>query len=314
MLQERFIALSSPLLSEHSQIRNIAAAPDLVIRYMNPVAGNEAAIGLDYRTLPEQFETVELARDTGEMVLAGPVNLVQGGQGLIARIPVFVDSEIEGEKTFWGIVSSVIDVEAFFAASGLLDNDLTFDIAIRGKDASGHVGEIIFGDQSVFEADPVLTDITLPHGSWQLAAVPMGGWSKNSDDIKGYRILLFIVGFVILAPMVVLTRTTAKRKESEARLRLLFERSPVGIALNCYDTGSFVDVNDALLEQVGYSADEFLKLSYWDITPKKYAADEAVQLESLELTGQYGPYEKEYIRKDGSHVSVLLKGMIIYDA
>ncbi len=44
MSQERFVALSSPLLSGHSQIRNIAAAPDLVIKYMNPMAGNEAAI------------------------------------------------------------------------------------------------------------------------------------------------------------------------------------------------------------------------------------------------------------------------------
>lgn len=314
MSEERFIALSTPLLSGLSQIRNIAAAPDMVIRYMNPVIGNEAAIGVDFRTLPEQFDTVKLARDTGEMVLAGPVNLIQGGQGFIARIPVFVDSGIGGEKTFWGVISSVIEIEAFFVASGLHDSDLKFDIAIRRKDASGHVGEIIFGDPMVFEVAPVLTDITLPHGSWQLAAAPKGGWLKNIEGVQGYRILLFVVSLVVLVPLVVLIRAMAKRRESEARLRLLFERSPVGIALNCYDNGAFVDVNKALLEQLGYTADEFLKLSYWDITPKKYEAAEAIQLESLELTGQYGPYEKEYIRKDGGHYPVLLKGMIIYDA
>ncbi len=69
-----------------------------------------------------------------------------------------------------------------------------------------------------------------------------------------------------------------------------------------------------MLEQIGYTSDEFLKLSYWDITPEKHKNDEAIQLKSLEQTGQYGPYEKEYIRKDGSHFPVLLKGMIIHDS
>ncbi len=84
MSKERFIALSSPLLAGRSQIRNIAAAPNLVIQYMNPVAGNEAAIGLDYRSIPDQFNAVKRARDTGELVMAGPVDLVQGGHGHVS--------------------------------------------------------------------------------------------------------------------------------------------------------------------------------------------------------------------------------------
>ena len=314
MSQERFIALSSPLLSGRSQIRNIAAAPDLVIRYMNPVAGNEAAIGLDYRTVSEQFKAVKLARETGELVMAGPVNLIQGGRGFIARIPVFVDAETGNGEKFWGIISSVIDIEKFFSASGLYNSELDFDIAVRGKDASGNQGELVFGNNKIFESDPVLTDIILPYGSWQLAAVPKGGWSQNIDNVNSYRITLFVIGFVILVSLFILSRSIEKRRESEDRLRLLFKLSPVGIALNSYDTGDFIEVNNAFLEQTGYTADEFLKLSYWDITPEKYKNDEAIQLETLEQTGQYGPYEKEYIRKDGSYFPVLLKGMIIHDS
>ncbi|MFV9615317.1 MAG: CHASE domain-containing protein [Gammaproteobacteria bacterium] len=312
MSKERFIALSSPLLSGHSQIRNIAAAPNFVIQYMNPVAGNEAAIGMDYRTIPEQFDAVKHARDTGELIMAGPVNLVQGGQGIIVRVPVFVNSEIEKKEKFWGIVSSVIDIKKFFTASGLYISDL--DIAIRGKDALGKLGRAVFGENKIFELEPVLTDITLPHGRWQLAAIPKGGWLQNIDGVNSYRIKLFVIGFVILVPLFVLSRSMVKRRESEDLLRLLFKFSPVGIALNDYNTGAFIEVNNALLEQIGYTSDEFLKLSYWDITPEKYKNDEAIQLESLEQTGQYGPYEKEYIRKDGSCFPVLLKGMVINDA
>ncbi|MFO8023564.1 PAS domain S-box protein [Thiohalophilus sp.] len=100
---------------------------------------------------------------------------------------------------------------------------------------------------------------------------------------------------------------------SEARLRGLFELSPLGIALNDYETGAFVDLNQSLLEPTGYRREEFLALSYWDLTPREYEPQEAQQLESMKKTGRYGPYEKEYIRKDGNRYPVLLNGMVVYD-
>ncbi|QCU89904.1 PAS domain S-box protein [Thiomicrorhabdus sediminis] len=99
--------------------------------------------------------------------------------------------------------------------------------------------------------------------------------------------------------------------ESETRLRGLFELSSMGIALNDYDTGAFIEFNNALLQQTGYSREEFNALSYWELTPKEYQESEAIQLKNLELTGRYGPYEKEYIRKDGSRFPVVLNGMLI---
>jgi PAS domain S-box-containing protein len=101
-------------------------------------------------------------------------------------------------------------------------------------------------------------------------------------------------------------------QESEARLRGLFELSPVGIALNDMDTGEFLEVNEALLAPTGYTRAEFVALSYWDITPREYEAQEALQLESMRKTGRYGPFEKEYIRKDGSRYPVLLNGMMVH--
>lgn len=102
-------------------------------------------------------------------------------------------------------------------------------------------------------------------------------------------------------------------QQNEARLRGLFELSPVGIALNEYETGAFIELNDALLRPTGYTREEFVQLSYLDVTPEKYQEQELLQLESLERTGRYGPYEKEYIRKDGSRYPVLLNGMLVHD-
>jgi PAS domain S-box-containing protein len=100
-------------------------------------------------------------------------------------------------------------------------------------------------------------------------------------------------------------------QSNEARLRSLFEFSPVGIALNDYETGAFLEVNDALLAPTGYDREAFLALSYWQITPVDYSEQEAIQLDLLRKTGRYGPYEKEYIRKDGSRYPVLLNGIVI---
>nr|WP_304544151.1 MASE1 domain-containing protein [Sulfurimonas sp. hsl 1-7] len=88
----------------------------------------------------------------------------------------------------------------------------------------------------------------------------------------------------------------------------LFDISPVGIALNKM-SGEFIDVNSTLHEMCGYTKEEFTKLSYWDLTPIEYEEQEALQLESLRVEGKYGPYEKEYIHKDGHRFPVLLNGV-----
>lgn len=104
MSRDRYAALSKPLFNKHSQLRNIAAAPGLVIRHMYPVKGNEAAIGLNYKNIPDQYRVVKKAIDLGEIVIAGPVNLVQGGQGFIARVPVYIDNDKEVKDNLWGLV------------------------------------------------------------------------------------------------------------------------------------------------------------------------------------------------------------------
>ncbi|XKH60559.1 PAS domain-containing protein [Halomonas sediminis] len=100
---------------------------------------------------------------------------------------------------------------------------------------------------------------------------------------------------------------------SEARLRSLFEFAPIGIALNDLETGQFIELNDALVAPSGYSREEFSRLSYWDITPQEYTAEEEDILKSLEILGRYGPFEKEYIRKDGTRYPVRLQGILSYD-
>lgn len=99
-------------------------------------------------------------------------------------------------------------------------------------------------------------------------------------------------------------------RESEEKLRGLYELAPLGIALADM-SGRFVEFNEAFRNICGYSAEELKSLDYWALTPIKYQADEARQLESLRNSGRYGPYEKEYIHKNGSLVPLRLNGMLV---
>jgi PAS domain S-box-containing protein/hemerythrin-like metal-binding protein len=105
----------------------------------------------------------------------------------------------------------------------------------------------------------------------------------------------------------------SERKLLEEKIHFLFEFSPLGFALNELVSGNFIDCNEAMFSGTGYSKAEFLALSYWDLTPREYEAQELLQLEALRNTGRYGAYEKEYIRKDGSRYPVVLNGMLMRD-
>jgi diguanylate cyclase (GGDEF)-like protein/PAS domain S-box-containing protein len=115
------------------------------------------------------------------------------------------------------------------------------------------------------------------------------------------------------------TDITKRRKDeemlrsSEEKLRTLFEMSPLGIARNSQN-GRYIEANKAFLDMIGYTLDELNGLSSWQLTPSEYEAQEQLQFHSLTSKGSYGPYEKEYLHRDGRRISVRLNGVMITDS
>jgi diguanylate cyclase (GGDEF)-like protein len=237
---ERFSALASHLFDESGQLRSVAVAPDLIITMTYPVAGNERALGLDYRTIPAQRGAALLARDSGKLVMAGPVDLVQGGQGFVARFPIFIDNK--GGRRFWGLVSAVVDAQRLYADSGLTNPDLGIDVSLTGKDALEQGLPPFFGPDLRGEA-PATAEVILPYGSWTISAVPKGGWAAASGNPWLLRLAIIIAGLLILVPIIItghlvgerrLHFSALKAREAELaratrRLDLALDTSKVGV-------------------------------------------------------------------------------------
>ncbi len=97
------------------------------------------------------------------------------------------------------------------------------------------------------------------------------------------------------------------RKRSEARFRRLVDSNAQGVFFWNRE-GKIAEANDAFLQMVGYDRQllESGELHWSELTPREYAHLDARALEEIRLNQSCAPYEKEYIRADGSRVPVLL--------
>jgi PAS domain S-box-containing protein len=225
--QAEFGRIAHGLVGGDSALRNIVGAPDLVVRMVYPIEHNEAVLGLDYRADAQQREAVLRGVRTGKVLVAGPLVLKQGGNGVVVREPVFVTGSAPGEAPrLWGLVSAVIDTEILYRSAGVRALDPHWQLAIRGTDALGALGQVFFGSAAVFGDDPVTEDVTVPGGSWQLAAVPSAGWGRADAALWAMRLLgvLFAVTAGGLAFRV--AQITRDLGATAAHLRSLLDTIP----------------------------------------------------------------------------------------
>jgi len=249
------------LVNDDSVIRNITAAPDMKIRYVYPEQGNDDVIGLDYRQLPEQPEPAERARLTGKVVVAGPLTLKQGGEGLILRKPVYLNGQDKTDKTFWGLISIVLDLQRFEAENHLGD-DSFFQFAIKGRNSLGRAGDVFFGDPEIFDQGALTKTLKLPEGEWLLAIQPVGG--MHESDKTYWQRTLIIYGFTLLIMifLIIIVRFFSIATVANAKYRKLIHSSPVPYVMLTSEQ-KVLFINHAFTDTYGYDADNIDSLPEW---------------------------------------------------
>jgi PAS domain S-box-containing protein len=97
----------------------------------------------------------------------------------------------------------------------------------------------------------------------------------------------------------------------EAKMRRLVEANVVGIAMWNLE-GSITEANDAFLQMVQYDREDLAsgRVRWTDLTPAEWRGGDERAIADLKVRGSFQPFEKEYFRKDGSRVPILLGGAL----
>ncbi len=105
------------------------------------------------------------------------------------------------------------------------------------------------------------------------------------------------------------TRLYGDLQEREAKVRRLVDSNIIGICIFDLDR-HILEANDAFLSIVGYGRDDVIsgRLSFTGLTPPEWAGTDERILAELVSTGTWRPCEKDFFRKDGSRVPVLVGG------
>ncbi len=104
-------------------------------------------------------------------------------------------------------------------------------------------------------------------------------------------------------------------RESEAKLRRFYDSGMFGVLYYDLD-GSVTDANDAFLNMVGYTRDELQAglIDWSQMTPPEYSDADTQGISRLKRYGVEIPHEKEYVRKDGSRVPILIGAATLDEA
>jgi PAS domain S-box-containing protein len=99
--------------------------------------------------------------------------------------------------------------------------------------------------------------------------------------------------------------------EREARIRRLVDSNIIGIMIWDFQ-GRIIEANEAILDMLGYSREELVsgRTGWAELTPAEWARADQDALAQVSATGSCRSYEKEYFRKDGTRVPILIAGAL----
>ncbi len=162
-------------------------------------------------------------------------------------------------------------------------------------------------DQKLLESDGAQvyeTSVIYADGSKHDVILSQATFSKADGKIAG------LVG--VMLDITDRKRAEEALQEKEARIRRLVDSNIIGIYF--WDiNGNTTDANDAFLKIVGYSREELFsgKVHWTDMTPPEHRGKDEFALDELKATSSCTPYEKEYVRKDGSRVPVFIGAALL---
>lgn len=300
-----------------------------IITHCYPKKTNEAVLGADLfqHRRRDVADDLRFVMDEGALSLTGPIQLMQGGIGIILRGPGATLSK--PDRT----VAIVVMLDQLLWETGLYTSHPTLECALRY-----HGALPFYGSPAVFVSNPQVVTFPALNKSLELAAAPMEGWHvafRRSVVFFGGNgaAILVLAGFVTYAialrqqsltrrlqrrtdelslaqkrlqrDVEILSETEAQLRFSETRFRAIFEQAALGVAIVEPQSGQFVKANESAAGILGCTDAELQGMRLSQIIHDEDLESCLESLESL-LSGEVHEYSIEHrcIRRDGSVIWV----------
>lgn len=317
---------------------SIQWAPQAVVRLVEPRAGNEHAIGLNILSIKGQKDETNAVIETGQGQWTGPVNLVQGGQGLIYRMPVYRPGTLPSRENFVGLVQMVVNLDRL-VADAVEHDTAEHGVKLWITNASPHrenaAPRLIHGpgnkEANLADFGWVTRKKVTANGRGEALHLRVLAYPRQDELIEalpGRFQGLLVLALLLAAIVVTLDQNRRKSnrakemlRESEAfRSALIQGAGAAVIATN--PAGLITLFNPAAEALLGYKAREMVgkvtPVLFHDATEVAARAKalsnelgraitsdfEVFTAKSQETSGE--TREWTYIRKDGSRITVLL--------
>jgi PAS domain S-box-containing protein len=287
------------------------------LRPQEPLPGPTSTIGasvenLDVATVIKVSQAV-----SGEMVLEKLIDTLMriaiehaGAERGLLILPRGDELRIAAEATTSGDTVLVCAREASVTADALPESLVHYVLRTQEK--------VILDDattKSPFSTDPYITR----HSARSVLCLPLLNQAKligvlYLENNLAPRVFApaRIAMLEVLASEAAISLENARLyrdlAEREARIRRLVDANIIGIFIWDFE-GRILEANDAFLRMVGYDSEDLVsgRLRWTDLTPPEWLdRDQQRLVPELKVTGSLQPFEKEYFRKDGSRVPVLI--------
>ncbi|MCW5233194.1 bifunctional diguanylate cyclase/phosphodiesterase [Verminephrobacter eiseniae] len=172
----QFEEIGTQMLPFYPGIAAMGLSPSGVVRQVVPRQGNEGAMDFDMLHDPQQGTESAHARASGRLTLAGPMELAQGGLGVVGRQPVYLDDE-QGQRSFWGFTYVAIRLPDVLAAARL--DQLTargYRYRLWRVRPDNGQEQTIAASTPPAGAGAMSRSLALPNGQWTLGLTPAQGW------------------------------------------------------------------------------------------------------------------------------------------
>lgn len=210
---KNFEAVASGILPFYPGVVELAIAPQGIIQDVAPLKGNEKALGLNLFEAENQKQESLLAKQTQKLTLAGPLELVQGGIGLVGRLPIFLDER--KSDTFWGFALSVIQISQLFDEQKIASLEETFAYEIWRIHPDTKEKHVILKSFNRTLKDPIHYDFEVPNGTWTISLEPHIGWGEGGFVLLFREVIALVFSLLIasMARLLIELRITKRKLE-----------------------------------------------------------------------------------------------------